>query len=542
MLPQIDGQTHVNPSSVGFQKSGALPEPNGNISVGVTEVGQSLARGRDESVQDVDDSLAQLGEPEEGHSSAISNFPQVNGSSVAAPLSSRSSISLLPYKIVVSLRPNDASRALCKTVAKGHLDDMRAWLHAGAHPDSKNASGETALALAVRNRSTQAVTELLRAGACINLVDSSGRTPLLHAIQEAHIGVVEVLLRFQAEIDVCDNKGFAALTVAVQRGNADTVRLLLEAGASVDLRDKHGLTPLMWAALNKHPEVVDMLLKAGAAIDVQDGSGRYLLDHAVKPRNVQVLDRLLKGGVHFNAASYASARLPSLRTAIENECWDVVESLVGARVKARISQNDLAAWGLWPVTNVNQVHLEKRLEHALQAGHLHTSRLLIAALNASGDAFVTNGAASIEGMTHSRPLTWLELAARCAPLPIVLDLLEGLKPEPIGDESGAEQGGKLSARVRQTQTIATHLGLGNELFELQAAQQMPQTSHRLQADYVEHLNRALASAAQANRWDVVRSLIELGADAHAHFNDQASAISAAIENGNLDMFHFLTES
>ncbi|MET4577877.1 ankyrin repeat domain-containing protein [Ottowia thiooxydans] len=542
MLPQIDGQTHVNSALVGSQQSGTAPESKSHIRVGVTEVGPSLATGRDESLQEVVDSFAQLGDLEDSNSPATTSFPQVSDIAGTTSLSYKGPIRLLPYKIAVSLCPHDTAQALCNRAVHGQLDEMRAWLQAGASPNSRNALGEAALTLAVRHGSTPAVTELLRAGACVNQVDSSGCTPLLHAIREGHRDAIELLLEFQAEIDVCDCDGASALALAVQRGDADTVQLLVEAGANIELRDRNGLTPLMWGARNRHPEVVDSLLTAGADINVHDKSGHSLLDHAVKPRNVQVLDSLLRAGVQFKASSYALARLPSLKNAIENECWHVAEALIGSGGKARVSRSDLTAWGLWPVTHVNRAHLEQRLEHALEAGHLHTSRLMIAALNARGDAFVKNGAASLEGVTHVGPLTLLEFAARTAPLPIVLELLEKLKPEPVVDEGGTAHGGQPSARVQQMQTIATHLGLGDELAELQIAQQTPKGSDSLQADYFEHLNRALASAAQASRRDLVHSLMALGADPYAQFFDRTSAVSAAVENASVDIFHILTGS
>ncbi len=665
-------------------------------------MGNSLSSGRDESTQDINHSLTQVSDSEGIVASAITAVQQLMTAAVGAPASLWNVLSNFPYRIFALVFPEHAVHSLLNVASEGKLDEMRAWLQAGVHPDSKSASGQTALTTAAYEGFADAVELLLQAGASVDIADTEGRTPLMNAAEGDHWEVMKILLNAKADVNARDTDGYSPLTVAASSGltaavdillsehadiatvdiegytplmfaaqgnylgvmkallragaavdarnvhghsalmlaarwggleavnvlresgaslrifdlfgctplasaaegnqlevietlllggadvndnsggwpalgraarggHAEAMNLLLENGAHIDIRDKFDHTPLMWACHTKHLELAETLLKNGADLNAEDRNGHTALRHAVHAGNFEVMDFLLKCGAQFNVESYGHTSLPSLQTAIEKKCWHVVDALIAPSVTA--FQNDLKLLGLWPLTPISRAGLTQQLVYALEAGHHQITTLLISALDTRGDAFVKNEDASGEGLSHVGPLTLLEFAARTAPIPIVLGLLselhqervyteittdenpekweaspavramlEQLQSTPQGNEAGANESSGSPAHVGQAPRLNARVELRGEPGNLPISREDWCTPEPRQADYTEHLNRALAAAVHANRRDVIQALMALGADPYARFDDRLPAISAAKANGNLDTFHTLTGS
>ncbi|KAL2854509.1 ankyrin repeat-containing domain protein [Aspergillus pseudoustus] len=139
---------------------------------------------------------------------------------------------------------------LAWAVAGGHVDVMEVLLATGrVDLDARDASGQSALALAAEYGHTAAARMLLEAAEKgngvidVNAAGEQGWTPLLLAASGGWHGVVQQLLQ----------------TGSVNLEARDTVR------------DR---TPLSWAAANGHVEVVEMLLKTGR-VDVNAKDLKY---------------------------------------------------------------------------------------------------------------------------------------------------------------------------------------------------------------------------------------------------------------------------
>ena len=123
---------------------------------------------------------------------------------------------------------------------------MAALLAAGAHVDTRDATGKTALIRAVQYGSTtQAVCALLAGGADCNARDHNGMPPLIYAASASF---------------------FKGSRLAV-------VDALLAHGSHVDAATHDGVTPLMAAALDRDQFTVSALLSAGADVHAVDGDG-----------------------------------------------------------------------------------------------------------------------------------------------------------------------------------------------------------------------------------------------------------------------------
>ncbi len=103
--------------------------------------------------------------------------------------------------------------------------------------NARGDDGETALTVAIKNRSEDFTGFLLNKGADPNLAGKGGETPLVAAARAGFDTAVEWLLQSGAKVDGSNRQGETALIVAVQMREPMIVRRLLAAGANPDKSD-----------------------------------------------------------------------------------------------------------------------------------------------------------------------------------------------------------------------------------------------------------------------------------------------------------------
>jgi ankyrin repeat protein len=103
--------------------------------------------------------------------------------------------------------------------------------------NAKDASGNTALIVAITDRNEDYTAFLLNQGADPNLGGKGGDTPLIVAARVGYGDAAEWLLGQGAKVDGTNRMGETALIVAVQQRQPALVRLLLAAGANPDKTD-----------------------------------------------------------------------------------------------------------------------------------------------------------------------------------------------------------------------------------------------------------------------------------------------------------------
>lgn len=100
-----------------------------------------------------------------------------------------------------------------------------------------SSSGETALAIVIKNRDLSWTRFLLAKGANPGIADRQGMTPLMHATLLGFTDGAEALLGRGAQVDQANSRGETALILAVQRRDAAMVRMLVKRGANPDKTD-----------------------------------------------------------------------------------------------------------------------------------------------------------------------------------------------------------------------------------------------------------------------------------------------------------------
>jgi ankyrin repeat protein len=214
-------------------------------------------------------------------------------------------IKLLPQAACLGLVCLVARPALCsETIAladasmRGDSAQVIGLLKAGADPNAPARFGTPALHWRVEADDLPAVRRLLEAGADANGLTERGVSPLSLAITNGNPAMVEMLLNAGANAEQLEPGGETLLMHAADVGVREVVDLLLQHGAQVDARESQGQTALMFAARAGHAEVVATLLAHGAQPNVATPVGRA--PNFIKPNSVPGFGfgvGIIRGGV-----------------------------------------------------------------------------------------------------------------------------------------------------------------------------------------------------------------------------------------------------
>lgn len=139
---------------------------------------------------------------------------------------------------------------------------VRALLLKGVDPSLTDSRGRTALFMAVREGSQQALEALLAAPQVdANAVNANGETPLMLAAIVGSLPAAQALVKRGAAIN---RKGWTPLHYACSGPDNGVAAFLIANGAELNARSDNGTTPLMMAARYGNSDLVPLLLKVGA--------------------------------------------------------------------------------------------------------------------------------------------------------------------------------------------------------------------------------------------------------------------------------------
>ena len=158
---------------------------------------------------------------------------------------------------------------------------------------------------------------------------------LVTAAKEGDRAAVQTLLKGRTKQDVAGAEGTAALVWAATRNDLAMADLLLRAGANAKAANEFGATALYAAAEHADPAMTVKLLAAGADANKPLMSGETPLMEAARRGNLETVRALLSGGANPNAQE-ANGGQTALMWALSERQSAVVEELVkhGADVHA----------------------------------------------------------------------------------------------------------------------------------------------------------------------------------------------------------------
>jgi ankyrin repeat protein len=206
---------------------------------------------------------------------------------------------LIAKKAKVNVTNEFGSTPIAEAANLGDARMVKMLLDAGAEPEGANQDGQTALMLAVKTGETPVVETLIKAGAKVNAIEKfHNQTPLMWAAAAPKNAgeIVKLLLAKGADVkpralysdwasQITSEPraqyrpvgGLTAMLYAARDGCYDCVEELIAAGADVNVPTPEGVTALMLALDNDHNDVAKLLIERGANPHVWDWWGRTAL-------------------------------------------------------------------------------------------------------------------------------------------------------------------------------------------------------------------------------------------------------------------------
>ncbi|XP_015377737.1 PREDICTED: ankyrin repeat domain-containing protein 17-like isoform X3 [Diuraphis noxia] len=370
-----------------------------------------------------------------------------------------------------------------------------------------------------------AVRKLLTEGRSVHETSEEGESLLSLACSAGYYELAQVLLAMQANVEDRGIKGDCTpLMEAASSGFVEIVRLLLAHGAVVNALSSTGNTPLMYACAGGHVDTVKELLNYGANVEDHNENGHTPLMEAASAGHVPVAKILLEHGAGINTHSNEFKE-----SALTLACYKGHLEMVRFLLAAGADQEH----------KTDEMHTA--LMEASMDGHVEVARLLLdsgAQVNMPTDSFES-------------PLT---LAACGGHVELALLLIDrGANIEEVNDEGytplmeaareGHEdmvsvllsKGANINAQTEETQETALTLACCGGFLDV--------ADFLIKNGAILELGAStpLMEAAQEGHIDLVRYLLECGADVHAQTTSADTALTYACENGHTDVADLLLQ-
>jgi ankyrin repeat protein len=178
---------------------------------------------------------------------------------------------------------------------------VRALVKKGVDVNTTRADGATALLWAAHWNDLETVDLLLKAGANVNTADDHGVTPLARAAENASEPMVAKLLAARANAAAAQTNGLTPLMIAARTGNINVVKLLMASGADVNaVTHESKVSALMYALAEPHPAIARTLIEGGANVRLSSAKGFTPLMYAAKNGNIELAKALIAAGADVN--------------------------------------------------------------------------------------------------------------------------------------------------------------------------------------------------------------------------------------------------
>ncbi|KAK8255637.1 ankyrin repeat-containing domain protein [Phyllosticta capitalensis] len=442
---------------------------------------------------------------------------------------------LLDNSVDVNHSGSDHGRtALSTAVALGQSDMVNLLLDKKAKIEVKH--GPVLLSEAASRGDEKIMELLLNAGAKVD--EETGANALITAALKGNEHIVNMLLSRNANVDWQDPEGYTCLHWAAKNGDLEICEVLVNHGAKLETKTKEdlkltpGMTPLLLAAKCKHSPVVEFLLSREAEIDAMDCKGYTSLHRAARKGNLEICEVLVNHRANLESKTkedleFNAGMTPLLLASTYNHS-PIVEFLLGH--EAKVDAIDCEGY--------------TSLHRAAEYGNLESCEALV------------NHCADLELKTRANwQATPLQLAAWFKHVSVVNFLLSRGAKINERDENGRTS--LHNAAKKGLLTICEVLLQHDAAMDLKDKKKKTPLFLAIQnghSDVVKLLlkhgvdpNRrwgtsfALHIAARYGDIDVLKVLVENGANLDMETTNGSNAVSGAAYEGKVDAVRFLLE-
>ncbi len=354
------------------------------------------------------------------------------------------------------------------------------------------AQNQNTIIEAVKENDISSLRILLDSGESVSAVDPDGSIALHWAVHKDSLEITELLLSAGSDVNAKNRYGVAPLSLAANNGSTSMVKILLDRGAFANTVMAEDESVLMTAARAGVEEVVNLLISAGANVNAKESwRGQTALMWAAAEGNLEVLELLVSMGADVSARS-DKGFTPLLFAAREGET-----SAVHSLIKSGASANEA-------LPSREAVVTENGMSSAAQTGmtplllaigsaHFETAALLLE-LGADPNAAPL-------GWAPIHQITWIRKAGQAGsnnPAPQGSGKLGSLEFTRKLVESGAD----INAKVTKRPPVGV-------------------------SDLNMRGGTAFLLAARTADIDLMRLLVELGADPHETNDDLSTPLMVA---------------
>jgi ankyrin repeat protein len=343
---------------------------------------------------------------------------------------------------------------------------------------------------------------LIEQGADVAARTNKGRTPLHVASRRGHVDVAGFLVEHGANVIALDNEGNTALHEAAMRGHVDTSRFLLQQGTDATVRNNAGWPPLLNVSTYGYVELARLLIELGADVSAQAEDRKSPLHEASVFGHLPLVHILIEHGADTTACT-KDGRTP-LHFASSYGYIDIVRVLVkhGADATAQADNG------------------QSPLHVAASYGHVEIACILV------------EHGADVKARTK-KGWTPLHSAAHCGDMQVARFLIErGADVTASGDEDGTP---------RDVALKKGHVEFVRFLDKYSAPAKDKMTTSPMSSltAWIKSGWSPLHVAAAQGDADVVRALVECGADTTALADDGRTPLHVAAEAGNVEVVRLL---
>ncbi|KAF8763623.1 Serine/threonine-protein phosphatase 6 like protein [Argiope bruennichi] len=406
----------------------------------------------------------------------------------------------------------------------GHIKIIEILIDKGININSTDINGYSALHLSVANDKENTVEFLLTKGALVNLWNNFNDSPLFSAIKNHNANILRLLIAKGADVNLTNSHCLKALHYAALSGNKEIVEELIK--QSTDINDPSLIgTPLHLAVVNNTLEVVEVLIKNGAQIDAEYKSGYTPLCLAVKRNDKEIVKMLIKNGANVNARD----GFP-LFSAIYHGFYDIVDILLQNK---KIKINKIIFNDLTPL------HLAAKLGHKIIVETLIIKGADVNAVTAVDKVTPLHNAAS--GGNHEVVKILLNQKAK-----INARSADGSSPLHLAVYPGHTSVVKLLIENGANVNIAdyknrTAIELAVAHGKLEIVKMLSKLKRVNIHDKANDGFSLLHIAAQFGHLNIMKYLIEIGADINSENDAGTKPIHFAAREGHKDIVQFLLD-
>ncbi|ORX68882.1 ankyrin [Anaeromyces robustus] len=151
--------------------------------------------------------------------------------------------------------------------------------------NEQNNDGDTALLIAIKNKNSNIVNNLVICGADTNLSNNKNETPLMAAVRSCNDKIFDQIIEAQDSINHINDDHETALMIAIKNNLLNFVLKLLKKGADITIRDNDFRTPMMNASIYLS-SLKYILRYENNTINLKDKNGKNALLLAIENKNL----------------------------------------------------------------------------------------------------------------------------------------------------------------------------------------------------------------------------------------------------------------